>query len=102
MGTDCSMITERNCNGRWETIGVMQLPRDYELFAEIQAEYVRGYPYDVDTLTKDILDGVEDWGEGHMPYKMFRELLKKHDMMDLDVIKKKYRASSRVIFRFDN
>ena len=102
MGTDCSMITERNCNGCWEIIGVMELPRNYELFDEIQKEYVKGYPYDINPFARAILDKIEDWGEGHMPYKMFRELLKKHDMMDLDVIKKKYRASSRVIFKFDN
>jgi len=106
MGTDCKVVIEKKCKGytrvMWETIGVMHVPRNYEFFEDLRCSGFVGYPEDIDWLSKDILEATEDWGEGHMYYTDFLKLLKKHDMKDLDVIKKKLRDDCRVIYRFDN
>lgn len=103
MGTDCTVVIERCEGGKWwESIGMFHLPRCYGLFDELNHEGVRGYPNDIDHLSKQVLNTVEDWGEGYMDYITFRKLLKKYDLTDMDIIKKKHRHLCRVIYRFDN
>lgn len=101
MGTDCTAVIEKEGDS-WTTIGVMYIPRNYELYHDIQSNAFIGYPPDADTLSQDILDAVEDWGECWTSYNTFLDFLAKYDMEDLDTIKKKYRDKCRVIYRFDN
>lgn len=106
MGTDCTLVIEKRYDGRtrvmWETIGVMKIPRDYQLFEEMRCSGFVGYPEDINWFSKDILEATEDWGECWMYYTDFFRLLKRYDLMDWDTIKKKLRDQCRVIYRFDN
>ena len=101
MGTDCTIIIERCNGGFWEPIGLIPLPRNYELFNDIRERGNVGYPPDIDELSKEILDTKEDWGEGYMNYKEWLKLLKEYDYKHLNTIKKKYYDKCRVIYRFD-
>lgn len=102
MGTDATIVIERKYDGRWETIGTIAIPRNYELFQRLQDKGIPGYPPDVEESTRTILEALEDWGELYMSYEQFRNILKKCHWSDYDVIKKKWHSECRVIVRFDN
>ena len=101
MGTDATVIIERCNGGFWEPIGLIPLPRNYELFNDIRERGNAGYPPDIDELSKEILDTKEDWGEGYMSYQEWVNLLKEHKWQYLNIIKKKYYHECRVIYKFD-
>lgn len=101
MGTDATVIIERCNGGFWEPIGLIPLPRNYELFNDIRERGNAGYPPDIDELSKEILDTKEDWGEGYMSYQEWANLLKEHKWQYLNTIKKKYYHECRVIYKFD-
>lgn len=102
MGTDCTIVIERNTYGYyWDVIGLMQLPRCYDLFADIRAQSIAGYPPNVDEMTTLVLGATEEWGECYMSYKEFKELMGKYDLGAWITIKKKYHNNCRVIARFD-
>ena len=100
-GTDATMIIEMYRDGFWEPIGLIPLPRNYELFNDMRERGNAGYPPDIDDLSKQILEDIEDWGEGYMTYKEWLKLLKEYDYKHLNTIKKKYYDKCRVIYRFD-
>lgn len=102
MGTDCTVVIEREGDLGWEITGVMHLPRDYDLFELLKENGASGYPEDIDRLSKEILERVEVWGEGHMGYDAYRKLLMRRGCEGLDIIRKKLRGRCRVIYRFDN
>lgn len=102
MGTDCTIVVERLGKYGWEAIGLMNLPRCYDLFADMRGLGIAGYPRDVDTVTKLTLEAVEDWGEGYMSYDEFKKLIGKYEIEDVITIKRKYHSDCRVIYRFDN
>lgn len=101
MGVDATAVIERNTKMGWETIGIISLPRHYDLFEDITEEGTMGYPSDMCTISKLVLDALEDYGETHMSYEDFLRLLKKYSLGDLNTVKKKLVPSCRVICMFD-
>ena len=101
MGTDCTIIIEMYRDGYWEPIAAIPLPRCYALFSDMRERGTAGYPPDIDDLSKQILEDIEEWGEGYMNYKEWLKLLKEYDYKHLNTIKKKCYDKCRVIYRFD-
>lgn len=109
MGTDCLMIIERIddrlSNDKfewWDTIGMYNLNRNYSLFDDIREKATPGYPGHINSLTKQVLNDLECWGDCYLPYSEFKKLAKKHKSKDAIYIKKSQESRCRCIFRFDN
>lgn len=102
MGTDATAVIEMDTDDGWETIGIVDLPRCYDMFEEFREKGRPGYPRDVSYMTKAILQAVEDFGELHMSYKTFLAILQKYFPDTKRTIRRELIPSCRVVCRFDS
>ena len=102
MGTDATAVIEMDTDDGWETIGIVDLPRCYDMFEELREKGMPGYPRDICYMTRAVLEALESFGEVYMSYDEFLDIVEKYAPKCKRTVRRKLAPHCRAVCRFDN